>query len=157
MPALRELLTDAGFTNVSTYVQSGNIVLEADAPAAKVARECERLITEAFGFKVPVVVRTRDELSEIVGRNPLGDVADNPKLYQVSFLDSDPEPEVVRHLAERATGGERLVAIGRELYAWHPGGIGRSALAAELARNGTLNATARNWNTVLKLLAMADG
>ena len=75
----------------------------------------------------------------------------------MSFLDSDPEPEVVRHLAERATGGERLVAIGRELYAWHPGGIGRSALAAELARNGTLNATARNWNTVLKLLAMADG
>jgi uncharacterized protein (DUF1697 family) len=157
MPELREALEDAGFEDVETYLQSGNVVLSSKSSAKGVARENERLIAERFGLDVKVVVRTRNELAEIVNRNPLGKVAKNPKRYQVSFLDRRPDPKAVRKLSDAAVAPERVAHVGRELYAWHPEGIGRSKLAALLAGAGPgVTATARNWTTVTKLLAMAD-
>jgi uncharacterized protein (DUF1697 family) len=104
-----------------------------------------------------VIVRTAEELSDVVSANPLGDVADNAKLYQVSFLDGEPHPEVVERIAGLAVDGERLVGLGREVYTWHPAGVARSKLAAKLAVAGGLGvrATARNWTTVTTLLEMA--
>src|SRR2546423_5259888 len=78
MPELRALLTSAGFDDVRTYVQSGNVVLSSDASPEQLARECAQRIADGFGLDVDVVVRTRDELAEVVRRNPLGDVAVNP-------------------------------------------------------------------------------
>ena len=157
MPALRELFTDAGFADVRTYVQSGNVVLSSDAAPGELARECEQLIADRFGFDVAVVARTRDELAEVVRRNPLGDVAVNPKRYQVSFLSGEPDPALVRRFESLAAAPERLVSIGRELYVWHPEGVARSKLWAALAGKGLgVTATARNWTTVTALLAIAD-
>ena len=157
MPELREALAEAGFGEVKTHLQSGNVVLSSRASPEKVARKVERLIADRFGLDVDVVVRTRDELAEVVRRNPLGKVATNPKRYQVSFLDAEPDPEVVRKLADLAASSEQLVAAGRELYAWHPDGIGRSKLWAGLAGRGLgVTATARNWTTVTSLLELAD-
>ncbi len=157
MPALRELLTGAGFANVRTYVQSGNVVLETRRTPAAVARACERLIAAQLGLDIAVVARTRDELAEVVRRDPLGDVADNPKRYQVSFLESELDPKVAERLSGLAAGGERMQVIGREIYAWHPGGVARSKLWAGLAGKGLgVKATARNWTTVTTLLEMAD-
>lgn len=157
MAALREALEDAGFGGVKTYLQSGNVVLSSGAPPQRVAREVERLIADRFGLDIKVVVRTRAELAEVVLRNPLGEVAVNPKRYQVSFLAANPDPEVVKKLAAAAVAPEQLVHVGRELYAWHPEGVGRSKLAAQLARPGLgVAATARNWATVTNLLALAD-
>lgn len=158
MPELRALLEDADFGDVRTYVQSGNVVLDSNLSTKRLARRCGELIAERFGFEVPVIVRTRDELAEVVERNPLGDVAENPKRYQVSFLDRELEPERVTQLQQLAQGGERLVAIGRELYGWHPAGVARSKLWGRLAGDGLgVTATARNWTTVTTLLQMADG
>jgi uncharacterized protein (DUF1697 family) len=158
MPRLREALTGAGFGDVRTHVQSGNIVLESRKAAATVARECGRVIEEAFGLDIAVVTRTRDELAEVVRRNPLADVAVEPKRYQVSFLSAKPDPKVVEKLAGLAAGEERLAVIGREIYAWHPAGVARSKLWNGLAGKGLgVTATARNWTTVETLLRMADG
>ncbi len=158
MPELRALLSDAGFDDVRTYVQSGNVVLSGDGSAPEVAAEAERLIAERFGFDVDVIGRTGDELAEVVARNPLADVAVNPKRYQVSFLDAEPDPAVLERIAALRAEPERLVAIGRELYAWHPDGIGRSKLWNKLAGSGLgVRATARNWTTVTTLLEMARG
>ena len=157
MPKLRDALTEAGFGDVRTYVQSGNVVLSSRASPQTVARKAKRQIAESFGLDVDVVVRTRDELAEVVRRNPLGDVATDPKRYQVSFLDRKPDPKVVEKLAALAAGDEQLVADGRELYAWHPAGVARSKLWAALAgRDLGVTATARNWTTVTKLLELAD-
>ncbi len=157
MPDLRALLEDAGLKGVRTYVQSGNIVLESELSPAQLARRCGQLITERFGFEVAVIVRTREELAEVVARNPLGGIAENPKRYQVSFLDRELEPERVTKLQQLAQGEERVVAIGRELYGWHPEGVARSKLWGRLAGNGLgVTATARNWTTVTTLLAMAE-
>ena len=157
MPALRELLAGAGFEEVRTYVQSGNVVLATRRRPDAVAKACEELIAAELGLDIPVVVRTRDELAEVVRRNPLGDVADNPKRYQVSFLDAEPDAKAVEKLAALAVEGERIEAIGREIYAWHPDGIARSKLWAGLAGKGLgVKATARNWTTVTTLLEMAE-
>jgi uncharacterized protein (DUF1697 family) len=159
MPDLRALLAEAGFGDVATYVQSGNVVLSSALPEQELATALEELISERFGFEVPVIVRSRDELAKVVSRNPLKTVVTNPKRYQVSFLERELEPEVVARLAELAIESERLVAIGRELYGWHPEGVARSKLWGRLANAGGLGgvtATARNWSTVTTLLEMAD-
>lgn len=157
MPDLRALLGDAGFEDVRTYLQSGNVVLTSPARPERVAATCEQVISERLGLEIPVVVRTRDELAEVVERNPLGEVAADPKRYQVSFLAAEPGAELVRRLQAAARPPERLVAAGRELYAWHPAGVARSKLWATLARRDLgIVATARNWTTVTSLLALAD-
>lgn len=157
MPELRELLSANGFEDVGTYVQSGNVVLATDASPSQVARDCERLIAERFGLDVDVIARTRDELAEVVARNPLSEVAVEAKRYQVSFLEREPDPQAVDRVAAYAVGEERLVAIGREIYAWHPAGVARSKLWNALAGTALgVKATARNWTTVTTLLAMAD-
>jgi uncharacterized protein (DUF1697 family) len=157
MPELRRVLSDAGYDDVRTYVQSGNVVLSSDEAPDELARECERVIEEAFGLDIDVVVRTRNELAKVVRRNPLGGVATNPKRYQVSFLSEKLDRAKLQELETLAVDPERFVAIGRELYAWHPAGVARSKLWARLAGKGLgVTATARNWTTVTSLLALAD-
>ena len=157
MPELREALDDAGYDDIRTYVQSGNVVLTSTQAAEKVARDCERLIADRFGFEIAVVSRTRNELAKVVERNPLARVAKDPKRYQVSFLESKPAAKIVRELEEVASPGEQVVSVGREIYAWHPDGVARSKLWAKLAGKGLgVTATARNWTTVTKLLELAD-
>ena len=158
MADLRALLTDAGYGEVQTYVQSGNVVVESTAKPAELEREAAALISERFGFDVPVVVRTARQLAAVVKRNPLGDVATEPKRYQVSFLSGKPPADVVRAMQEAAVGEERVVCHGREIYAWHPEGVARSKLWNALAGKGLgVTATARNWTTVLALLEMTRG
>jgi uncharacterized protein (DUF1697 family) len=159
MPALRELLSGAGYDDVRTYVQSGNVVLSSDRPPDAVARELEGLLAEEFGFEVPVVARSGEELADVVARDPLGDVADNPKRYQVTFLESELPEGVAARLASLRVDPERLVIDGRELYTWHPDGVARSKLWAQTASSkglGGVAGTARNWTTVTTLLAMAN-
>ncbi|TML33020.1 MAG: DUF1697 domain-containing protein [Actinobacteria bacterium] len=157
MPKLRAALEEAGFEDVATYVQSGNVVLSSGDSAPQVARTCERVIKQEFGLEVPVVVRTRAQLARIVKRNPLGKAATNPKRYQVSFLEKKPTAALVRKLEKVAAPAEQVVAAGREIYAWHPEGVARSKLWAALAgKRLGVTATARNWTTVTKLLELAD-
>ena len=153
MAALRDLLTGLGYGDVRTYLQSGNVILSSRAAAERLQRELEQQLASGFGVDVQVLVRTRDELADVVERDPLGKVADNPARYLVSFLSA----EVVRELATVDVAPEQFVVSGRELYAWHPSGIQRSPLAKLLSeRRLGVSATARNWNTVTKLLALAD-
>jgi uncharacterized protein (DUF1697 family) len=157
MPALREALGEAGFEGVETYVQSGNIVLSSRAKAETVRRKVEQVVADRFELEIPVVVRTRAELATVVKRNPLGKVATEPKRYQVSFLSGTLSAKVVRELEETAAPDERVVVLGREVYAWHPQTIARSKLWAKLAgKTLGVTATSRNWTTVEAILALAD-
>jgi uncharacterized protein (DUF1697 family) len=157
MPALRESLAGAGFEDVATYLQSGNVVVSSELEPEQLASDCEKLIADEFGLSISVVVRTRAQLAAVVKHDPLGDVADQPKLYQVSFCASEPDAKAVSKAAERAVEGERVLVHGREIYAWLPHGIARSKLATQLAKQGLgTTATARNWTTVTKLLELAD-
>jgi uncharacterized protein (DUF1697 family) len=157
MPALRQALADAGFKDIETYLQSGNIVLSSKASPKKLAAQVAEVISDGFGLEIPVMTRTRDELAQVVKRNPLAEAADDPKRYQVSFLSAELAQPELETLVALATESERLVAIGRELYAWHPDGVARSKLWNKLAGTGLgVTATARNWTTVTSLLELAD-
>ncbi len=157
MSELRELLARAGFADVRTHLQSGNVVLTSDAPPEQLARESERHIAEHFGLDLQVVVRTRDELAAVVRRNPLATVADDPRRYHVNFLAAEPSAEALSKLAAAVLETERLTVIGRELYTWQPEGIAGSRLSRLLTGPGLgVTATARNWRTVTSLLAMLE-
>jgi uncharacterized protein (DUF1697 family) len=157
MPALREALGEAGYEDVETYVQSGNVVLSASEKGAALERTLQHLIVERFGLSVPVVVRTRVQLARVVDLNPLADIATEPKRYQVCCLRSKLKPAVVKMLHEATLEPEQVVVDGREIYSWHAEGVARSKLwAAVASKKLGVDGTARNWTTVTTLLEMAS-
>jgi uncharacterized protein (DUF1697 family) len=156
MSKLREAFEQAGFSGVRTYLQSGNVVLTSGLKPQALAQRSRSLLAAELGLEVDVVVRTQRDLTRVVRANPLGEVATNPKRYQVTFLAEKPSRELLSRLQSLAAGEERVVASGREIYAWHPGGVARSKLWAELAgRRLGVVATSRNWTTVESLLELA--
>jgi uncharacterized protein (DUF1697 family) len=157
MTELRKLLSGAGFGDVRTYLQSGNVVLSSDAAPDRVAADCQRLIADRFGREIAIIVRTRAELANVVRRNPLGDVAVDPKRHLVTFLAANLDSAHIRRLEAAVVEPEQLLVSAREIYAWLPAGVARSRLWTLLAgRDLGVMATARNWTTVTKLLEMAD-
>jgi uncharacterized protein (DUF1697 family) len=155
MPALREALAEAGFSDVQTYVQSGNVVLSSRAKAETVRKKVEKVIDERFDLNVAVVVRSGAELAAVARRNPLGKVATDPKRYQVTFLSAKLPAKVVRELESVVAAEERVVVSGREVYAWHPSTIARSKLWAKLAGKSLgVDATSRNWATLEAVLEL---
>jgi uncharacterized protein (DUF1697 family) len=159
MPDLRAALEDLGYEDVTTLLQSGNVVLTAPRGAAKLGAAVERAVEERCGVPgVPVVVRTRDELADVIAGNPLPDGERDPKRFQVSFCSAAPKPAAVRAIEALDLGAEQVAFRGREVYAFHANGIQRSPLARALTDEKLgVTATARNWNTVTKLLELAGG
>lgn len=157
MPKLREALDRARFaTNISTYVQSGNILLDSDLRAADLA-DAVWTVLAALGIAVPLVIRTREELAQTVAGNPFPQEAErDPKSLQVTFRWQPADADRLAELEATARAGERLVASpsARELYTWHPAGVGGSKLALALNRRGEPTTT-RNWRTVATLLELA--
>ena len=159
MARQRALMAELGFEDVTVHLQSGNIVFaDPGAPPERTARRLEDAFAADLGFSVPVMVRTRDELAAIVDANPYPAAVAEPKTLHVVFLSEVPtDTSALDALDTTAYAPDEFRLVGRELYLHLPGGLGRSKLAAKLTnpRLG-VTATARNWNTVTKLLALAD-
>ena len=153
MADLRALLGELGYDDARTLLQSGNVVLTASSGGAALERRLEHELASRLGLDTEVFVRTRAELAKVVARNPLANVADNPSRYQVTFLRRAPTKASLRELESAELGDEAFVAAGREVYTWHPDGIHASPLAKLVGRR--IGGTARNWNTVTKLFALA--
>lgn len=168
MVDLRQALEAAGCTDVATYLQSGNAVA-AVPPAAgatpdAVAAWLEEVIGAAAGFEVPVVVRTGAELAAVVAANPYAGAGGTA--LHVIFYRPGPAPgpvadQVVARIDAAAFAPEGCTPRGDDLYLHLPGGMGRSALAKAVdgaaRRKPALMGTARNWNTVTELAALAAG
>jgi uncharacterized protein (DUF1697 family) len=150
MADLREVVASLGHADVATYVQSGNVVFTADAPRAGAI---EAALEERLGVTPAVVVLSREELEQVVAGNPWPDERDGKRLHVV-FSAGEPDAEVVAAALEKVGGDDEAQIVGGTLYLHTPNGLGRSKLAAELARRGPKDGTARNWTTVTKLLAM---
>ena len=157
MGELRELLEGHGYEDVRTHLQSGNVVLVEPARAAEAGGAAGAAARAGLGIEVRVLVRTRAELAAVVRRDPLGKVATNGSRYLVSFLSKRLPAKVARELEAAEIAPAQLVIDGRELYAWYPDGVQRAPLAKLLddKRLGVVS-TARNWNTVTKLLQLLD-
>jgi uncharacterized protein (DUF1697 family) len=157
MADLRAALADAGFEDVKTYVQSGNVALTAkERSPAKVGRKIEQAIEDAFGFDVAVVVRSREEIAALVEDDPLGDVATNPTYRVVVFLAEKLDPKRVADVDPAAFAPEAFALRDYEIVMWAPDGQRDSKLVKTLSEKRTgVVGTARNWKTVLKLLDLA--
>jgi uncharacterized protein (DUF1697 family) len=155
MAELRALCEKLGYEDVQTLLQSGNVVLSTRKKPKTVERELHAAIAEELGVTSLVIVRTRDQLADVVAAKPFAD-ADGKQL-QVTFLDEELPKETAEKVEAAAAGAEQVLVKGREVYAWHADGIQRSKLAALLAdKKLGVTATARNWNTVEKLLELAE-
>jgi uncharacterized protein (DUF1697 family) len=152
MADLRALLAEAGFSDVATLLQSGNVVLSDGRSATAVARAVEEAIRQHLGMDVGAVVRTAAQVREVVDSDPLGEVADDGSRYVVAFMAEPPGSELEDLLGSVDTGDDRYLLRGRELFVWCPHGQMDSPLMTALGkRKGGPVTTVRNWNTVQKL------
>jgi uncharacterized protein (DUF1697 family) len=158
MARLREIAADLGYTEVATYVQSGNLVVSADTdkPAQVEAAVADALRRE-LDVDVDVIVRGRKELAAAIAANPFSDIATDDKRLLVSFLTAAPPADKVTALDVDQFAPERFAVGDRCLYLWHPDGVGRSKMAAApWDRRLGVRGTGRNWRTVTTLLDMLD-
>lgn len=164
MEDLRALCADLGCSDVQTYVNSGNAVFRSPAKGGSakdrdaLGKRIEAAIETTCGFRTPVVLRSAEELRRVVKGNPFPAYAlSAPGKLHVNFLYADPGE--ARRQAVRAMkfDPEELRLDGREIYIYYPEGAGQSKLRWSVVDKalGT-SGTARNWNTVLKLLEMAE-
>ena len=153
MAELRGVLEQAGHEDVRTHLQSGNVVLSSPLPPRKLEAQLEQQLADGLGMDVSVLVRTRAELARVVARDPLRSVVTNRAHYMVSFLSKKLPAKVARELEQAEVAPAALAVHRREIYAWYPDGSRRSPAAKLLddRRLGVVS-TARNWNTVTKLL-----
>jgi uncharacterized protein (DUF1697 family) len=147
MTELRALCERAGFEAVSTYIQSGNVILSSRLAEARVKATLEKLLAKHVGKPVGVVVRNAVEMAAVLRRNPF---ASKPGDRVVAvFLDARAPKDALEQLV--APGGEEARLSGREIFIHYPNGQGRSKLKLPAAAGGT----ARNMNTIAKLCEMA--
>ena len=156
MAELRAALSDAGLADVRTHLQSGNLLIrEPSDRSIPLAGAVEQVIEDRFGLQVRAMTRTREEVSDVVGRNPFLEPGVSPTTIHTVFLEADPGSSRVAGLDPDRSPPDRFVVSGREIYVHYPGGSGRSKLALDyFERRLGVVGTARNWNTVTKLLEL---
>ncbi len=159
MADLKALCATFGFTSATTLLQSGNVVFKAKGTDAAVARKLADGIEKVHGFRPAVMVRTADEIADAMTRNPWPAAAkSDPGHLLIAFMDKAPDATASDKLAALKTpAGEKLKLSGRELFFHFPNGIGKSKLTTAVLERavGGIPMTARNWNTVGKLLDIA--
>jgi uncharacterized protein (DUF1697 family) len=158
MADLRDLAVALGFTQPKTLLLSGNLVFRNGRPrGAALEALLERETAARLGLEITYVVRTAAEWQAIVSRNPFPEEARRDPAHLVLLcLKSAPTPGAVEALQAAITGREVVRADGRQAYVVYPDGIGTSKLTnAVIERKLSTAGTGRNWNTVLKLAALA--
>lgn len=159
MDALRALYESLGLRDARTYVQSGNVVFKTkERDFARLAQKIETAIERSHGFRPDVVIRTTSELKDIIRRNPFAKRRGiDPRKLLVTFLAGAPAPADVEKVSKIKADPEEMYIDGREVYIYFPNGIARPKLSwTQVAKNLKTTGTARNWNTVTELLAMAE-
>jgi uncharacterized protein (DUF1697 family) len=156
MPELRALVEGLGGTDVTTYLQSGNVVFRSDRAAAALAKAIEQAIRRELGLDVAVVIRNRKQLERLVDGNPFGRRKAKENSLYVTLLAKRPDAKRVRKLREESFEPEQFEFAGENVYLFFPNGYGRSKLNnALLERRLGVAATTRNWRTVTALAELA--
>lgn len=159
MEALRALYESLGLREPQSYLQSGNIIFKTrERDLVGLARRIETAIGNSFGFRTDVILRAPADMRDAIARNPFQTRPDiDPRKLLVSFLAGDPGEEARESVRRIKADPEELWVDGRELYIYFPNGMGRSKLPwARMDKFLKVPGTARNWNSVVKLLEMAE-
>ncbi|HEY9294222.1 MAG TPA: DUF1697 domain-containing protein [Microlunatus sp.] len=150
---LKEVATGLGHQQVSTYINSGNVICSSDLAPSELEAGFEEALADRFGFAVDVVVRSGAELAAVVAANPFPD--GDPKQVQVGFTKTPIDPKAAGRIAALASEQERFELADREAYVDFAGGLAKSKLAAALPKVIGQTTTSRNIRTVTKLAELA--
>jgi len=159
MDALRKLYENLGFTNIATYVQSGNVVFTTkDGSTAELEHKIAQQIEKDFGYEVPVIVLPADKLKQIVENNPFLDDNSKDKTYlHVTFLSSAPGKYDLKAIEAKKQDGEEIHIADNAVYLYCPKGYGKSKLSNSfLEAKLKVTATTRNWKTTNELLRISQ-
>ena len=157
MPALRSLVEGLGYNDVTTYIQSGNVVLTSTDGAAKVGAAMRKAISKEFGIDVAVVVRSRQQLKAVVDGNPFLRKGTDPATLHVVFLADKPKADKVKALTAGDWGTDEVAVKGTEAYLNLPNGYGRAKLNNMVVEKQLgVAGTTRNWRTTEKLLELVS-
>ena len=151
MADLKNLLESLGLQKVKTYIQSGNVLFESVEEAEQLSKKMEEELNNTFGFPVPVVIRTAEELQQIIQDCPYStDSLSEGESVQVAFLGGEPSREGIYHMYSYNNDLEECKIKGKEVYFYFRKSIRDSKLATQLPKLRA-PATVRNWKTVVKL------
>lgn len=153
MPALRAMTEELGYTDVATYINSGNLIFRTSKKAATVERALTRAISDTFGLTIDVTVRTDAQLKKVLDDNPYPD--GNPSQVTVAFLTKAPGPEAKKQVAAFAADHEPFTFGDRCVYVNYSHGLANSKLAAQFSSIIGVSSTVRNIRTVAKLVEMS--
>jgi len=157
MADLRSLLGDAGYADVRTHLQSGNVLLAGPRRQSRaVERSVEETLQKGLGIEIDVMVRTASELASVLDSNPFIARGEDPATLYVSFLKSKPAAKAASALEATAFDDDEFELKGRELYLRYPNGLGRSKMtSAFFERTLHVPGTVRRWPVVTKLAELA--
>jgi uncharacterized protein (DUF1697 family) len=159
MDALRGLYESLKLEDPRTYVQSGNVIFRSkEKNQAQLEKKIQDAIEKKFGFRPEVILRTTDELRKAIAASPFAKRTElEPGKILVTFLAGEPGPDAHANLARLKEHPEELHLKGREMYIYFPDGAGKSKLPwSQVERLLKVTGTARNWNSVTNMLAMAE-
>jgi uncharacterized protein (DUF1697 family) len=157
MNELRESFAALKFTDVVTYIQTGNVLFDAPSKSEPaIVQAIEERLDEDFGEAPAVILRTVPALLRVGSSSPFAKAGADPGRHHVTFLAAAPSKKVLSSLVLPDSGRDELTVEGRDVYVHTPDGYANSKLSGTLLerRLGVLSTT-RNWNTVTKLCALA--
>lgn len=153
---LRAALTDAGFENCATYINSGNAVLRSPWSRDRTRKEISAICAREFQFSKAIFIPTLDEWRALIAANPFEVNEGKGNLVHSAWFDEPPSPASIARLEELAINGDRFAVIGNAAYLSTPNGFSKSKLAERFDKWIGVPNSARNWNTVLKLRDLAE-
>jgi uncharacterized protein (DUF1697 family) len=159
MEDLRYLMEGQGFQNVRTYIQSGNIIFEStETLSEKIRSKIENTIFNKYGFHVPVIIRTKDEMENVISNNPfLNRENINEDKLHVTFFNEPPDKERIKEIEKVNYSPDEFFFSDKEVYLHCPEGYGRTKLSNNfIEKKLKKTATTRNWKTVKKLIEIAE-
>jgi len=157
MEDLRKNFQKQGFENITTYIQSGNVIFTSgETVPSKLASKIAEAIKTDFGFDVPVIVLSADELKTIISNNPLNNGTNDTAFLHVTFLTEKPAAFKFSDIEAKKQGDEEIIISGKVVYLFCPHGYGKTKLTNTFLESKLkVAATTRNWKTVTELSAMA--
>lgn len=159
MKDLRELYTSLNFQNITSYIQSGNIIFShTKEEEAKLQQKISKQIMTIYGFEVPVIVLSIQDLKQIIANNPFTkDMDKNPDFSHITFFSTKPRNVDVERIEAKKRDSEDIVITEKAAYLYCPKGYGKTKLNNSFLENVLkTTATTRNWKTTNKLLYIAE-
>jgi len=158
MADLKAMFIKCGYENPITYIQSGNVVFESkESNQSVIEKQISSSILETFGFEVPVIIRTVEELKSAVKNNPFHSESVDEKKLHITFLEKSPDNETIVKIENTILKNDKFKIVGKEVYVYVEGSYYKTKISNQFfEKQLKVSTTTRNWRTVNKLLKITE-